>query len=64
VFNKISEVPIEERDLIQQLRVIDRATAAIVATRALIKEVPVNKKKSDGPRSPEARSSSGTMEAK
>ena len=64
VFNKILEVPKEERDRIQQLQVIHRAAAAIAAARALIKEAPVNKKKSDGPRSPEVRSFGGTTEAK
>lgn len=41
-FNRILEVPSEERDRIQRLQVIDRAAAAIAAARALLDEVPPN----------------------
>ncbi|CAL5416237.1 unnamed protein product [Camellia sinensis] len=37
-FQKILEVPKEERDRIQRMQVIDRAAAAISAARALLKE--------------------------
>lgn len=37
-FNKLLEVSTEERDRAQRLQVIDRATAAIAAARALLKE--------------------------
>ncbi|KAJ0981610.1 hypothetical protein J5N97_009865 [Dioscorea zingiberensis] len=40
MFNKILEVPKEERDKAQSLQVIDRAAAAIAAARAIIKEAP------------------------
>ncbi|XP_047956709.1 uncharacterized protein LOC125202369 [Salvia hispanica] len=37
-FEKLLEVPPEERDKVQRMQVIDRAAAAIAATRALIKD--------------------------
>lgn len=43
MFNKILEVPKEERDRVQRLQVIDRAAAAIAAARAIIKEDPLPK---------------------
>ncbi|CAA6667226.1 unnamed protein product [Spirodela intermedia] len=45
-FNRILEVPKEERDRVQRLQVIDRAAAAIAAARALIKEPPPSKQPS------------------
>ncbi|KAL6007282.1 hypothetical protein ACLOJK_032778 [Asimina triloba] len=39
-FQKILEVPKEERDRVQQMQVIDRAAAAIAAARALLQEIP------------------------
>lgn len=44
-FQKILEVPKEERDRIQRMQVIDRAAAAIAATRALLKDTPRPEKK-------------------
>lgn len=44
-FQKILEVPSEERDRIQRMQVVDRAAAAIAAARALLKE---NVKADDG----------------
>ncbi|PIA45102.1 hypothetical protein AQUCO_01700559v1 [Aquilegia coerulea] len=40
VFNKILQVPKEERDRVQRMQVIDRAAAAIAAAKSLIKETP------------------------
>lgn len=37
-FEKILEVPREERDRIQRMQVIDRAAAAIAAAKAVLKE--------------------------
>ncbi|CAA0828290.1 Unknown protein [Striga hermonthica] len=37
-FGKLLEVPVEERDRVQRMQVIDRAAAAIAAARALLKE--------------------------
>lgn len=39
-FQKILEVPREERDRVQRMQVIDRAAAAIAAARALLKDNP------------------------
>ncbi|KAG9451757.1 hypothetical protein H6P81_004661 [Aristolochia fimbriata] len=39
-FEKLLEVPKEERDRVQRMQVIDRAAAAIAAARALLKEKP------------------------
>ncbi|XP_043725637.1 uncharacterized protein LOC122672204 [Telopea speciosissima] len=39
-FNKLQEIPKEERDRVQRMQVIDRASAAIAAARALLKESP------------------------
>ncbi|CAN6439574.1 unnamed protein product [Victoria cruziana] len=39
-FRKILEVPLEERDKVQRLQVIDRAAAAIAAARAILSERP------------------------
>lgn len=39
-FNKLLQVPTEERDRIQRLQVIDRAAAAIAAARALLDKSP------------------------
>lgn len=67
VFNKILEVPKEERDRIQRMQVIDRASAAIAAARALIKESPVKAKQADGGGlnlKSGGRSSGGATEAK
>lgn len=44
-FQKILEVPSEERDRVQRMQVVDRAAAAIAAARALLKE---NVKAEDG----------------
>lgn len=44
-FQKILEVPSEERDRVQRMQVVDRAAAAIAAARALLKE---NVKADDG----------------
>lgn len=67
VFNKILEVPKEERDRIQLMQVIDRTSAAIAAARALIKESPAKTKQSDGGAlnlNSDGRSSGGVTEAK
>ncbi|PKA48814.1 hypothetical protein AXF42_Ash020988 [Apostasia shenzhenica] len=40
LFNKILDVPREQRDLVQRLQVIDRAAAAIAAARAFLRESP------------------------
>lgn len=40
MFEKLLEVPREERDRVQRLQVIDRAAAAIAATKALLKDLP------------------------
>lgn len=37
-FEKLFEVPAEERDRAQRMQVIDRAAAAIAAAKALLKE--------------------------
>lgn len=37
-FQKLLEVPSEERDRIQRLQVVDRAAAAIAAARALLND--------------------------
>lgn len=47
-FQKILEVSSEERDRIQRLQVIDRASAAIAAARALLKDANSNSVRSDG----------------
>jgi len=47
-FHKILEVSSEERDRIQRLQVIDRASAAIAAARALLKDANSNSVRSDG----------------
>ncbi|XP_068649641.1 protein LIKE EARLY STARVATION, chloroplastic [Aristolochia californica] len=39
-FEKLLEVPKEDRDRVQRLQVIDRAAAAIAAARAILKEKP------------------------
>ncbi|GAB4843305.1 hypothetical protein Ancab_013270 [Ancistrocladus abbreviatus] len=46
-FQKILEVPKEERDKVQRMQVIDRAAAAIAAARAIIKESPPPPVKAD-----------------
>lgn len=43
-FQKILEVPREERDRVQRIQVIDRAAAAIAAARSLLKDNPTPKK--------------------
>ncbi|KAJ8434738.1 hypothetical protein Cgig2_001941 [Carnegiea gigantea] len=43
-FQKILEVPREERDRVQRMQVIDRAAAAIAAARALLKDNPPPRK--------------------
>lgn len=66
-FNRILEVPKEERDRVQRLQVIDRAAAAIAAARALIKESPPSKQSStssltsDGSRASPEYSSNGLL---
>lgn len=47
LFEKILEVPKEERDRVQRLQVIDRAAAAIAAAQALIKDNPPPKSLED-----------------
>jgi len=47
-FQKILEVSSEERDRIQRLQVIDRASAAIAAARALLKDANSNSVRSEG----------------
>lgn len=37
-FEKLFEVPVEERDRAQRMQVIDRAAAAIAAAKSLLKE--------------------------
>lgn len=39
-FEKLLEVPAQERDKVQRMQVIDRAAAAIAAARALLKDSP------------------------
>ncbi|XP_051130154.1 uncharacterized protein LOC127250775 [Andrographis paniculata] len=39
-FQKLLEVPVEERDRVQRMQVIDRAAAAIAAAKALVKDKP------------------------
>ncbi|KAL5066869.1 hypothetical protein RYX36_017756 [Vicia faba] len=46
-FQKLLEVSTEERDRIQRLQVIDRASAAIAAARALLKDANSNSVRSD-----------------
>ncbi|KAK8937267.1 hypothetical protein KSP39_PZI012300 [Platanthera zijinensis] len=48
-FNKITSVPKEERDRVQRLQVIDRASAAIAAARALLRDSPPRKPPSEDP---------------
>ncbi|CAA2960425.1 Hypothetical predicted protein [Olea europaea subsp. europaea] len=38
-FNKLLEVSTEERDMVQRMQVIDRATVAIAAAKALLKKI-------------------------
>ncbi|XP_061995018.1 protein LIKE EARLY STARVATION, chloroplastic [Rosa rugosa] len=47
-FEKILEVPKEERDRIQRMQVVDRAAAAIAAARALLKESGSKKESGSG----------------
>lgn len=47
VFNKILDVPREERDRVQRMQVIDRAAAAISAARAFMRDSPTPKFPSD-----------------
>ncbi|KAL0925836.1 hypothetical protein M5K25_004206 [Dendrobium thyrsiflorum] len=49
LFNKILDVPKEERDRVQRLQVIDRASAAISAARAFLRDSPPPKFPSDEP---------------
>jgi hypothetical protein len=46
-FQKLLQVSNEERDRIQRLQVIDRASAAIAAARALLKDANSNSVRSD-----------------
>ncbi|KAF3781930.1 hypothetical protein EJ110_NYTH35476 [Nymphaea thermarum] len=41
-FKKILDVPVDERDKVQRLQVIDRASAAIAAARAILSERPLS----------------------
>lgn len=47
LFNKILDVPRDERDRVQRLQVIDRAAAAISAARAFMRDSPPPKSPSD-----------------
>lgn len=56
-FQKILEVPKEERDRVQRMQVIDRAAAAIAAARSIIAQNPPKRLEEDGDRKGSAISS-------
>ncbi|XP_020586107.1 uncharacterized protein LOC110028550 [Phalaenopsis equestris] len=62
LFRKILDVPKEERDRVQRLQVIDRASAAISAARAFLRDSPPPKFDSDEPQGSQSDGGSGRRE--